>query len=55
VADDVKKNGLAEQLQLAADGKLKLAIAKTFALEDAAAAHEISESGHNRGKLVILV
>ncbi|NEA31950.1 NADP-dependent oxidoreductase [Streptomyces sp. SID13031] len=54
VADDVKKNGLAEQLQLAADGKLKLAVAKTFTLEDARTAQEISEAGHNRGKLVIV-
>jgi NADPH:quinone reductase-like Zn-dependent oxidoreductase len=54
VADDVKKAGLAEQLQLAADGKLKLAIAKTFAFDDATAAHQTSEAGHNRGKLVIV-
>jgi NADPH:quinone reductase-like Zn-dependent oxidoreductase len=49
------KSGLAEQLQLAADGKLKLAVAKTFALEDARTAQEISEAGHNRGKLVIVL
>jgi NADPH:quinone reductase-like Zn-dependent oxidoreductase len=54
VADDVKKSGLAEHLQLAADGKLKLAIAGTFALDEARAAHELSEAGHNRGKLVIV-
>lgn len=51
---EVTKSGLAEQLQLAADGKLKLAVAKTFALEDARTAHEVSEAGHNRGKLVIV-
>jgi NADPH:quinone reductase-like Zn-dependent oxidoreductase len=54
VADDVKKAGLAEQVQLAADGKLKLAIAKTFTFDEARSAHETSEAGHNRGKLVIL-
>ncbi|WP_328328496.1 NADP-dependent oxidoreductase [Kribbella sp. NBC_00382] len=54
VADEVKEAGLAEHVQLAADGKLKLAVAKTFTLDEARAAHEISEAGHNRGKLVIL-
>jgi len=48
------KSDLTEQLQLAADGKLKLTVAKTFAFDDARTAHEISETGHNRGKLVIL-
>ncbi|GAA0948232.1 NADP-dependent oxidoreductase [Kribbella koreensis] len=55
VADDVKKAGLAEQVQLVADGKLKPAIAKTFTLDEARAAHGVSEAGHNRGKLVIVV
>ncbi|MEV6409874.1 NADP-dependent oxidoreductase [Kribbella sp. NPDC051718] len=54
VSDDVKKAGLAEHVQLVADGKLKPAIAKTFTLDEARAAHEISEAGHNRGKLVIV-
>lgn len=48
------KSDLTEQLQLAADGKLKLTVAKTFALADARMAHETSEAGHNRGKLVIV-
>jgi NADPH:quinone reductase-like Zn-dependent oxidoreductase len=49
-----RKRDLAEQLQLAADGKLKVTVAKTFAFEDAGTAQEISEAGHNRGKLVIV-
>jgi NADPH:quinone reductase-like Zn-dependent oxidoreductase len=48
------KSDLTEQLQLAAEGKLKLTVAKTFALADARMAHETSEAGHNRGKLVIV-
>jgi NADPH:quinone reductase-like Zn-dependent oxidoreductase len=54
VADDVKENGLAEHLQLAADGRLKLTVARTFSFDEAGAAHETSEAGHNRGKLVIV-
>jgi NADPH:quinone reductase-like Zn-dependent oxidoreductase len=44
---------LAAQLQLAADGKLTLKVAQTFALADAPKAAEISESGHVSGKLVL--
>jgi NADPH:quinone reductase-like Zn-dependent oxidoreductase len=51
--DEQKKTWLAEQLQLAADGKLRLNVAQTFALENAAKAQEISEAGHANGKLVI--
>jgi NADPH:quinone reductase-like Zn-dependent oxidoreductase len=45
---------LANQLQSAADGKLRVRIAGTFALADAAKAQELSESGHAPGKIVIL-
>jgi NADPH:quinone reductase-like Zn-dependent oxidoreductase len=45
---------LANQLQAAADGKLRVRIADTFALADAAKAQELSESGHAPGKVVVL-
>lgn len=48
------KTGLVEQLQLAAAGDLKLKVAETFTLADAAKAQEISEAGHARGKLVLV-
>ena len=48
------KAGLVEQLQLAAAGDLKLKVAETFTLADAAKAQEISEAGHARGKLVLV-
>lgn len=41
---------LAEQL---AGGELTIELARTFALADAAAAHELSESGHPGGKILI--
>lgn len=44
---------LANQLQAAADGKLEVRIAETFALADAAKAQELSESGHAPGKIVV--
>jgi NADPH:quinone reductase-like Zn-dependent oxidoreductase len=47
--------GLASQLQAAADGNLRVRIAQTFALADAAKAQELSESGHARGKVVVLL
>ena len=36
-------------------GKLSVPVAETFPLEQAAQAHRISEDGHVRGKLVILL
>lgn len=48
-----------EQLEhiagLAATGQVRVEIAETFPLADAAAAHERSEAGHVRGKLVLTV
>ncbi|MFD7160237.1 NADP-dependent oxidoreductase [Kribbella sp. NPDC059898] len=41
------------QLRAAADGKLTIRIADTFALADASKAQALSESGHARGKIVI--
>ena len=52
--DEEKQAWLADQLQLAADGKLRLTVAQTFALENAAKAQEISEAGHANGKFVLL-
>nr|WP_238350937.1 NADP-dependent oxidoreductase [Kribbella shirazensis] len=46
--------GLDAQLQAAADGKLTTRIAALFALADAAKAQQLSESGHARGKIVVL-
>ncbi|WP_329481502.1 NADP-dependent oxidoreductase [Kribbella sp. NBC_01484] len=46
--------GLTNQLQAAAAGNLQVRIAQTFALADAAKAQELSESGHARGKVVVL-
>jgi NADPH:quinone reductase-like Zn-dependent oxidoreductase len=46
--------GLSKQLQAAADGNLKVRVAETFALADAAKAQELSESGHAQGKVVVL-
>ncbi|TCO34640.1 NADPH:quinone reductase-like Zn-dependent oxidoreductase [Kribbella steppae] len=46
---------LSKQLQAAADGNLKVRVAETFALADAAKAQELSESGHAQGKVVVLI
>ncbi len=51
---EVARGWLTQQLQLAADGQLKVRIADTFSLADAAKAQEISEAGHAKGKLVLL-
>ncbi|MFJ1750979.1 NADP-dependent oxidoreductase [Streptomyces sp. NPDC088116] len=48
-----KRAGLAENVRLAAEGALRLNIARVFPLADAAEAHAISEGGHAGGKLVI--
>ncbi|MGP3633731.1 NADP-dependent oxidoreductase [Streptomyces sp. 24-1644] len=45
---------LAESARLAAVGELRVPVAQTFALSDAAKAHEVSETGHVRGKLVLV-
>jgi NADPH:quinone reductase-like Zn-dependent oxidoreductase len=46
---------LAELAQLVADGMVTVAIAKTLPLADAAEAHELSESGHAGGKIILIV
>jgi NADPH:quinone reductase-like Zn-dependent oxidoreductase len=44
---------LARIAELVAAGEVRVEIAQTFALEQAPRAHELSESGHTRGKLVL--
>jgi len=41
--------------QLIAEGKLKPSIAKVYPLSEADSAHELLETGHVRGKLVLQV
>ncbi|WP_329066915.1 NADP-dependent oxidoreductase [Streptomyces sp. NBC_01429] len=48
-----KRAGLAENARLAAEGALRVQVARTFSLAEAAAAQETSEDGHAGGKLVI--
>ncbi|MCX4676273.1 NADP-dependent oxidoreductase [Streptomyces sp. NBC_01433] len=45
---------LTRNARLAALGELRVPVARTFPLADARAAHELSEAGHVRGKLVLL-
>ncbi|MFC8273563.1 NADP-dependent oxidoreductase [Streptomyces sp. NPDC057271] len=45
---------LTTHARLATEGRLRLDIAETFPLKEAAKAQELSESGHVRGKLVLL-
>ncbi len=40
---------------LAADGEVRVEISNTFPLEQARQAHELSEAGHTRGKIVLTV
>lgn len=48
-----KRSGLAENVRLAAEGALRLNIARVFPLAEAAEAQATSEGGHAGGKLVI--
>lgn len=45
---------LTENVRRAALGELRVPVARTFTLGEAAKAHEVSEAGHLRGKLVLL-
>ncbi|GAB7035594.1 NADP-dependent oxidoreductase [Streptomyces sp. NPDC021749] len=47
--------GLVRQARLAVEGRLSVPVVETFPLAEAAAAQELSEAGHVRGKLVIEV
>ena len=46
---------MAELARQAADGRLRLAVAQTYRLEEAPAAHAVVDTGHGRGKIVLLV
>jgi NADPH:quinone reductase-like Zn-dependent oxidoreductase len=46
---------LARIAALVADGTVRVEIAHTFSLEEARQAHELSEAGHTRGKIVLTV
>ena len=46
---------LARIAGLVADGTVRVEIAHTFPLEEARQAHELSEAGHTRGKIVLTV
>ena len=46
---------LAELAREAAEGRLRLTVAKTYPLEEVSAAHEVLDTGHGRGKIVLLV
>ncbi|MFI8963558.1 NADP-dependent oxidoreductase [Streptomyces sp. NPDC053493] len=48
------RRGLEEHARLAVEGRLRLDIAETLPLKEAARAQELSEAGHVRGKLVLL-
>lgn len=48
-----KPDQLEEIANLVASGEVKIEIAQAFPLEEVAKAHELSESGHTRGKLVL--
>jgi len=56
-AQHVSVHADAAQLQaiagLAAEGRLKVHVDETFALDDVRKAHEVSKDGHARGKLVL--
>jgi NADPH:quinone reductase-like Zn-dependent oxidoreductase len=50
----VDRQELAQVAALVASGEVKVEISGTFPLDDVARAHELSESGHTRGKLILL-
>ena len=51
---ELRMGARAQLIQLAADGKLDVLIAKTFPLSEAAAALELVATGHPGGKVVLL-
>jgi NADPH:quinone reductase-like Zn-dependent oxidoreductase len=48
-------HALADVAELVEAGRFRLPVARTFPLDQIAEAHRISESGHPRGKLVLIV
>ncbi|MGG2465024.1 NADP-dependent oxidoreductase [Streptomyces sp. RGM 3693] len=57
VADqpEVIREGLVRHARLAVEGRLVVPVVRTFPLAEAAAAQQLSEEGHVRGKLIITV
>jgi NADPH:quinone reductase-like Zn-dependent oxidoreductase len=53
-ADPLAVHGLGIAVALAEQGRLRVPVAATFPLTEAAAAHELSESRHARGKIVLV-
>jgi NADPH:quinone reductase-like Zn-dependent oxidoreductase len=53
-ADRLAVHGLAAAVELADEGRLRIPVAATFPLAEAAAAHELSETRHARGKIILL-
>ncbi|HEX6340145.1 NADP-dependent oxidoreductase [Umezawaea sp.] len=53
-ADPLALHGLALAVALAREGRLRVPVAAAFPLTEAAAAHELSESRHARGRIVLV-
>ncbi len=53
-ADRLAVHGLATAVTLADEGRLRVPVAAAFPLAEAAAAHELSETRHARGKIVLV-
>jgi NADPH:quinone reductase-like Zn-dependent oxidoreductase len=53
-ADPLAVHGLAIAVTLAGEGRLRVPVAAAFPLSDVVAAHELSESRHARGKIVLV-
>ncbi|HEY3709084.1 MAG TPA: NADP-dependent oxidoreductase [Amycolatopsis sp.] len=53
-ADPLAVHALAMAVKLADEGRLRIPVAAAFPLTEAAAAHELSESRHARGKIVLV-
>jgi NADPH:quinone reductase-like Zn-dependent oxidoreductase len=51
---EIRAEAWRQLLPLAAQGRLELPISRTFALSEAAAAHELVATGHPGGKIVLL-
>lgn len=52
--DPPATHALAAAVDLAEQGRLRIPVAGAFPLADVAAAHELSETGHARGKIVLV-
>jgi NADPH:quinone reductase-like Zn-dependent oxidoreductase len=53
-ADPLAVHGLEVAAKLAAEARLRVPVAAAFTLDEVAAAHELSETRHARGKIVLL-